>query len=273
MRAISLLNARFVYNRRKRIPGYLLEKGVSLGQQLTYLISKKRETLDASEYFKDKHVVIIGPCVEQSSDLEGRVTKADVLVVVNKGHRLAQFAHLRRLVRDVVLFHCLDRSENTGGGDCGSFELRNMGFKDVFYPLCEDRFDSKVVEFHRRNYSLMGLRRVRQESYDELRTDIKGYTPNTGYAAIWTIAKGACASLYVSGINFMRNPYNNGYHKHLDSQQKVIMLIEKYGNHNPDMDLESFRELVKANNIKVDSSLAEILARPREFIFYQKRDN
>jgi len=234
-------------------------------------LSRRFEAFDASDYFKGKSVVIIGPNCDSPTELAPRVKAADILVVVNKGHRSKNFCELRPLAREVALFHCLDRSEETGGGDFGSLELRRKGFKAVFYPLCEDRFAWNIAEFHRRNAALLPLRRVGREAYADLKSTIMDFTPNMGYAAIWTIAKGGCASLYVSGINFMRLSYHAGYHKHLSSHQEAIALIERYGNHNPDLDLESFRTLVKRHNIQVDKSLADILCKPTQFLFYQQR--
>ena len=105
---------------------------------------------------------------------------------------------------------------------------------------------------------------------EEVKKSVQGFVPNTGYAAIWAIAKGNCKSLYVSGFNFMRNPYRIGYHDHLTDHQQAIRLIEKYGNHNPDKDLESFRELIKAHPIQCDDTLTDILSRPTERLFYQQ---
>jgi hypothetical protein len=223
------------------------------------------------EYFKSKNVVIIGPNCDSPAELAPRIKDADILAVVNKGHRSKNFVELRPFAREVALFHCLDRTEETGGGDFSSLELRRKGFRAVIYPLSEDRFADNIAEFHRRNVTLLPLRRIGRESYADLKSTIKGFTPNTGYAAIWTIARGGCASLYVSGINFLRIPYHSGYHPHLASHQAAIALIEKYGNHNPDLDLESFRALVKRHNIQVDKSLADILCKPTQFLFYQQR--
>ena len=271
MQAIDLLNPHFVYFHSRRILSFFIHWSVSPAIILINFLSKKMETLDASEYFSGKNVVLIGPNSEPFDEIVTQVKKADILVVINKGHRSKQFVELRPFAKEIVLFHCLDLSEETGGGGFSTIELRKKGFHAIFYPLCEDRFSDNISQFHRRNFSLLRLHRISNESYKTLQSTILGYTPNSGYAAIWSIAKGNCASLYISGINFMRNPYLSNYHSHLTNHQAAISLIEQYGNHNPDLDLDSFRELYKNHNIQVDNTLTEILSRPTERLFYLKR--
>lgn len=238
---------------------------------LTTIASRIIETFDAADYFRGKKVVIIGPSCDSVAELIPRVEEADILAVVNKGHRTDTFMGLRRYARKSVMFHCLYPCEETGGGKFSSRELRKKGFDSIFFPLYGDEFQQDIEEFHRRNTFLLRLRRLNAESYSKLKSTINGYTPNTGFAAIWTIATGNCESLYISGINFMRSRYNPRYHNHLNDENDVIALIEKYGCHNPDYDLESFRDLVKKHNIQFDNTLTDILAKPTEYRFYQNR--
>lgn len=234
-------------------------------------ISRQFEDFRASEYFAGKSIVLIGPNCDPVSELAPRVKDADILAVVNKGHRAKSFLELRTIAREVVLFHCLHPSEEVGGGTFTSGELRQKGFRHVFFPLWGKEFNSDLLTFHRTNYHLLRLKRINQESYQALRASIEGFYPNTGYAAIWTIAKGNCRQLYVSGMNFMRLPYQTGYHDHLANLQSAIALIEKYGCHNPDLDLESFRSLLKVHPIETDKALTDILSRPTERLFYLRR--
>jgi hypothetical protein len=240
----------------------------SIGK-IIYYVSKCLETSDCKKFFRGKNIVIIGPNSELSEDLIEKVKSADILVVINKGHRSKVFESLKNYSEKVVLFHCLDRGEETGGGGFGSLELRRKGISAVYYPFSEERYSRNIDAFHRANFTLLPLRQIQHETYAQLKSTLNGYTPNTGYAAIWTIVKGGSASLYVSGINFLRNPYQPNYHTHIGGHQEIIDLIEKYGNHNPDLDLDSFRELANTNNIQMDRTLEKILSTPTEYLFYQ----
>jgi hypothetical protein len=180
------------------------------------------------------------------------------------------FQELRRIATRVVLFHCLDSSEETGGGNYSTQVLKGLGFREVIYPFREEHIEQNVALFHCANRGLLPLRRLDPECYRELKDSVKGFVPNTGFAAIWTIVGGKCSSLFVTGINFMRRPYNSGYHDHLESHQKAIELIERYGNHNPDLDLESFRQLVLIHPVELDDVLVAILAEPPQQLFYRR---
>ena len=233
------------------------------------IVSKCLETSDCEKFFRGKNVVIIGPNSALSEDLIEKVKSADILAVINKGHRSQTFKSLKAYARKVVLFHCLDLSEETGGGMFSAFELRKKGIHEVYYPLHEERYFQNIAAYHMSNFWLLPLRRIEKKAYSRLKDSIKRFTPNTGYAAIWIIAKSSCSNLYISGINFMRIPYNSSYHPHINQHSDLIKLIEKYGNHNPDLDFESFRELYKNGNIQVDNTLASALAMPTEFLFYR----
>jgi hypothetical protein len=241
----------------------------SLRPKVNLWASRKRESYTFPTSFCRKKVVIVGPNVLIGSELCEKVLQSDILAFVNKGHRSEAFRHLKPLAKKVILFHCLDFSEQTGGGEICSRELRRKGISAIYYPLCEDRFSWNITEFHKLNSALLRLYRIDQLSYSKLKTSVGGFTPNTGYAAIWMIVHGGCSELYVSGINFMRFPYAVDYHAHIQNHSEAIKLIESYGNHNPDLDLESFKQLRLSHNILVDEDLNHILNQPIKPIFYQ----
>jgi len=232
-------------------------------------VSCRRETLHFESCFDGKNVVIVGPSSTFGDELCKKVIQSDVLAFVNKGHRSALFRELKPLAKKIILFHCLDFSELTGGGEICSRDLRRKGISEIYYPLCEERFSINIVEFHKLNSTFLKLYRIDQFSYGKLKSSVGGFTPNTGYAAIWMITRGGSSELYVSGINFMRLPYAVDYHAHIQNHSEAIKLIESYGNHNPDLDLESFKQLRLLHNILVDEDLDYILNQPVDPIFYQ----
>jgi hypothetical protein len=241
-------------------------------RRLISLMSRRGETFQSKEGFRGKKVVIIGPSSELCPTLVEKVKNADILVVVNKGHRSPVFAVLKQYAKTSVLFHCLDVSEKTGGGQLNSIQLRTKGISAIYYPLHEERYFDNIELFHKANFALLPLRRITAADYTTLKRSIKGFTPNTGFAAIWLIAHSSCKTLYVSGINFMRLPYGANYHAHLADHSDVIKLIEQYGNHNPDLDFESFRMLCTTKpNVQPDDALALLLSQPTEYLFYRNK--
>lgn len=223
----------------------------------------------SSQKFKDKKLVIIGPNASLNDELESRVKSSDFLVVINKGHRSEVFRQLRPFACAAVCSHCLDRNEDTGGGNFNAWELRKKGISMVLYPFNNKYSWDRMMEYHRSNYALLPLLQVSKNSYSSLLQTVPGFTPNTGYATIWMIAKSSCAELFVAGLDFLRLPYHHSYHQKIRNYQDAKSLVERYKVHNPDLDLESFRRLIVDHPIKVDSILADILSRPTERLFYQ----
>lgn len=219
------------------------------------------------EYFNNKDVVIIGPNTVYDTSLINEVTNSDVIVFINKGYRLSFFKEIKKKAKEVVLFHCLDQSEVSGGGKFNSLQLRALGIKKIFYPLHLPNSEIFVKKFLLKNFFILKLYQIEKHYYQKLEDKLNGFRPNTGFAAIYLISKAKNVSLYITGINFMRNNYINNY-RSFSNIDSVIKFIEKAGNHNPDEDLLLFYELYKNGNIKVDNELKKILQMPFKRLFY-----
>lgn len=239
--------------------------------KLVACISRLREVEDATNFFKNKKVVLIGPCVNSTQELEMRIREADVLALVNKGHRHENVRKWSKLAPETVLFHCLQFDEAGGGGMINGFDLRGKGISEVFMPLAGSRFDQNLANFHKSNVALLQLHKIDLRDYEKLQASIDGFIPNTGFAAIWTIVAGNCRALHVAGFSFMRTPYGEIYRDQFQTVDDVVKLIERSGNHNPDLDFRSFRELHAMGHITVDDTLEQILAIPLQPMFYQSK--
>lgn len=225
--------------------------------------SRRRENYHAEDYFAGKAVVIVGPNFMRDENLVARIADADVLAVVNNGYLTPAFQALKSHAEKVVLFHSLGMHVSTR-------HLRKEGFRELFYPLNEQCIEHDVSRFHMRNGSWLPLYRIAKASYVELQATLQGYRPNLGYAAIWTIVRGGCRSLYISGIDFLRYAYSSDYQDGVRSLAEKIDQFERYGCHNPDADLDSFRQLIKDHPVvECDAILTDILSRPTARLFYR----
>jgi len=243
---------------------------MSLKQKVISRLSRMRESYDLSDLFRDKRVVLLGPCSEMSEALLEQVHNADILVTVNKGHRMPLFYELKRHVNKVLLFHCLEETEDGGGGCINTREMRKKGFRELAYAQYKGVSDHKVAAFHWKNYALLKLYRVDKDLYQELVDSVMGARPTTGYGTIWTIAKSNCSHLYVSGLTFMRTPYSPKYDSGRTDLTRVRAVIEKAGNHNPDYELMSFCQLIKDYPVSCDPVLSDIVNQPLKPAFYQQ---
>ena len=140
-----------------------------------------------------------------------RLRAWDICALINKGYRSSLFQDIRKHAKETVLFHCLDQQEDVGGGKIDSRHLRSLGIRRIFYPLHEAYFAWNVEAFHRGNRALLKLHRLSPGAYAELKQSIEGFTPTTGFAAIWTILSAPQSCLYVSGMTFFRTSYKQEY--------------------------------------------------------------
>lgn len=237
-------------------------------------ISKWKYSTDAIEYFVNKSVVIIGPTSSLDKKLITKIRNADICILINKGHRLKSFDLIKKTAKKIILFHCLDQSEQTGGGKINTWELRLKGFKEIIYPLNDDKFQENVNFFHKNNIGFLKLIQVDKFFYNNIKNAIEGFTPNTGSAAIYVTSSASNAKVYVHGISFYRTAYLEEYAPHLENISDAIKLIETYSNHNPDLEFIYFKSLILNRNIEVCDELRKIIDQPYIPYFYNiKKDN
>lgn len=234
-------------------------------------LSKLRSSSDAIYFFTNKSVVIVGPASNIDEALLSKIEMADVCILINKGYRLSSFEQIKKTAKKIILFHCLDQNELTGGGKINSWGLRLKGFQAIFYPLNDDNFQVNIDTFHKENKSLLKLVRVNKSFYTDVKCSIGGFTPNTGAAAIYVASAAPGAKVYVHGITFYRTAYLKEYAPHLESLSATIKMIETYGNHNPDFEFLYFKSLVLKGNIDVDDELRKIIDQPYVPYFYKSQ--
>jgi len=236
-------------------------------------LSRLRYTSNAIDYFTNKSLVIVGPASEIDETVLSRIIAADMCIVINKGYRMSSFELIRKNAKKMVIFHCLDQNEQSGGGIIDSWELRNKGFHEIFYPLNDDRFQINIDTFHKENRSLLKLVQVDRAFYDDVKCAIGGFTPNTGAAAIYLTSAAPGAKVYVHGITFYRTAYLEEYAPHLESLSGTIQMIETYGNHNPDLEFLYFRSLVVKRNLEVSDEMRKIMDQPYVSLFYTSNND
>lgn len=239
-----------------------------LGSHLASLISRAKERKDYTAFFRGKNVVLVGPNCLMAPDDRKRMAAADVVVVMNKGRRMAIYPEVVRTSRRVAYFHCLDTSEVWGGGRLDTEELRQAGFDRLFYPLADARLEENVVRFHRSNRGRLPLWRVDRSIYDDLELRLNGFRPTSGLAIASSLARIEGCELHVCGLTFYRRPYASEYAGHLTDLASIRRQMEGHGLHHPDREFLEFIRLKKEHAVTVDDQLASILAVPYAPLFY-----
>lgn len=223
-----------------------------------------------SGFFYQKKVVLIGPAEDYNLELENALELCNVIALVNKGYRTSIFDKLKSFNKQIVLFHCLDESETSGGGSLIIENLKAKGISDIFYPLNEGKIANNVLNFISKYKIHFNLYWIHQSKYKILKKGISGFLPNTGFAALFGIHQSNCDWVYVHGLTFHRTAYISGYGSDLEDLQKNIKFIESAGNHNPDMDWKFFLKLYNQGRIKVSPLLNKLMDLPYQQLFYIK---
>ena len=223
---------------------------------------------DYSQVFKDSKIAMIGPNCQLDARDRAHITAANVVVVMNKGRRLRIYPELVGMARRIAYFHCLDESDRSGGGPLDTGELRKAGFKEVFYPLDDDRLFKNVHEFHANNRGWLKLRRIAPSVYQDIEQSIGGFRPTSGLAIASSLARIPGCTLYVSGITFYRKAYMPEYASHLQDLASIKEQMEAHGVHHPDREFIAFMRLKEQYKIQVDEQLEAILKAPYTPLFY-----
>ncbi len=230
--------------------------------------SRLKQLHDYAPAFRDAKVVVIGPnCLLDERD-RSHIAAADVVVVMNKGRRLRIYPELVRLARRIAYFHCLDLSDQWGGGPLDTSELRKAGFKEVFYPLADERLQKNVHDFHANNTGWLTLRRIAPTVYRDIERSLGGFRPTSGAAIVGSLAMIPGCRVYVSGITFYRKAYMPEYASHLQDLTSIKQQMESHGVHHPDREFIAFMRLKEQYAIEVDEQLEAILQAPYTPLFY-----
>lgn len=242
-----------------------------LGRLARALRSRNSRFLEEHDYspaFRNTKVVVIGPNCQLDDRDRSHITAADVVVVMNKGRRVRIYPELVRMARRIAYFHCLDESDRWGGGPLDTRELRKAGFKEVFYPLADDRLSKNVQEFHANNRGCLKLRRIAPAVYHEIEQSIGGFRPTSGLAIASSLARIPGCTVYVTGITFYRKAYMPEYASHLQDLASIKEQMEEHGVHHPDREFIAFMRLKEQYNIQVDEQLEAIIKAPYTPLFY-----
>ena len=233
------------------------------------LQARLRVLCQGDSLFRNTNVVLLGPNTVFDCELEERIKCADIVTVVNKSYRASFAKKASKVAKKFIVFHCMDQREDVGGGQIDVSVLLQMRIKAIVVPVYDEETDRHCWQFHRNQDWRVPLFRVGRKQFALWRKESAGFVPNTGFAAIRYIIESRPKSLFVTGITFMRTPYNcAAYDKKFSQLEFVVQLIEKYRVHNPDHDFLNMREMYRRGYVDVDKELEIIFSRPYEPIFY-----
>jgi hypothetical protein len=213
------------------------------------------------KYFSGKRVAIIGPADSALKEKLGiYIDDFDIVIRINKSLDNIDLHHAFIGSKTTVLFHGLDETPISGCGEIDIIKWKMFGVKKVFYPLNEKRLLFNLHNYFLKNRGDIPIHQINDKFYKKLQKLINNYTPTTGFGALYVLLHSNCAELYISGFTFFKTPHQTGYRNEINHKD-ALQLIKDYGNHNPDIEFEVFKEKVANSklNIKLDKTLQELV--------------
>ncbi|MGG7036308.1 MAG: glycosyltransferase family 29 protein [Flavobacterium sp.] len=212
--------------------------------------------------FTGKRVAIIGPADSALKEKAGGyIDGFDIVIRINKSIDMVNVYSEYIGSKTTFLFHGLDETPKTGCGNIETELWKKYGVNGIFYPLNEKRFQANLNNCLLKNKGVLPLFQIDEVFYNKLRSDISNFTPTTGFAALYILLHSQCSELYISGFTFFKTPHQRGYRNDLANHHEARKLMKEYGNHNPDIEFEVFKNLIHDSNLNImlDSTLKSLV--------------
>ena len=249
-------------------PAYIVLRHLYYRLQLTVHGIKIKEFDDG--FFDNQKIIVIGPAESSLSYMDGKeIDSFDIVVRVNKSHLTLAENSEKLGSRTDVLFHCFHPDPIGGCGYIDEDKLNRQNNKVVIYPYYEYsemfRFYKFLLQFTRTNFALLN-----KKYYLEIKKTYPAKIPTTGYQVLNYLIKQNFRELHITGFTFLKTPYINGYRDSHKSPEKIMDLVVKEKNHDPEAEFEFFCDSLiinKHKNIHIDEALTEIIKKYREDVY------
>jgi hypothetical protein len=244
----------------------MVQQLINSGRLLKYIprFLADTETLKL-DFFAGKRVAVVGPASSAyEKEMADYIDGFDVVVRVNRAvEQFEKKPERNKYVgtKTTLLFHQLMRhSLNTGEID-GNL-LRRYGVEHLVFNRSTTRSGiRKVLEYYEQNpngYPITLLDRDLYRTICRPFEEPQRLRPTNGYIALAAVLMADFEEVYITGLTFYRTPYAPGYRDNAASYDQ--MLVE--GWHNPDVEFEEFKKLVKSQpekRILLDDGLKSLI--------------
>ena len=219
-----------------------------------------------SSYFRSKRIAIVGPAssafnTDKGKDIDGY----DIVVRVNKSALTVDVGKSSKDIgiRTDILFHCFLENLYSGGGPLDFEMYRRQGIQYVINPRNEWTGLRNSYNFYKKYLSAQRTYVLPRGLYKRIASSLNGFRPTTGYSALYALLEAEFDELYITGFTFFKTAYGTGYRDEMKESAQARNFMNEVGLHNPDVELQEFKKLVKRHankRVVLDRELSEILA-------------
>lgn len=219
---------------------------------------------DPEKVFRNKRIAIIGAASSVLDEANGDYIESfDIVVRVNKAI-VTWKPEMRDYVgkKTDVLFHSFYENEESGGGPIDLELFGEFGVEYIVNPLNNSAGFLAHLNYYKRKSEPSLTYILSRKMYRKMVKPFRKWRPTVGFAALYAVLNSPAKEVYVTGFTFFKTPYAGGYRDHLIEEEANARHIERQGLHNPDLEFELFKRLLKSRQcgaVICDEALGSIL--------------
>lgn len=238
------------------------------------LALEKEHTKEYQSFLEGKSVAIVGPAssvmFEENGDF---IDSHDVVIRINKGVELTRKQDKLTFIGEKtdVLYNSLD-FDPLSGGDLDNLNLEGVKYICCPYAIKERTFKDKIFYNDDESYfEKYNIRFINDDTY-YFSIERTNSRLNSGFGAILDILDMPIKNIYVTGVDFYRSVYQDGYNIQRNwgtSHEKIendleFKIFDDDSHHNPDRQFKYFKELIQNDNrIRLDEFMKKIICDER----------
>lgn len=225
-----------------------------------FLMLKNVRTF-SNAIFDEKRVAIVGPADSAYRKQNGAfIDGFDYVIRFNKAHYLIRSGTKESKIGKKFDILCHNFFENTysGGGELDFNLYDQLGIQYVLNPRATYDGYRGIFNYYKKYLSNRKVHCLPRSFYAPLQEQFGDKRPTTGLAALYMVLKSNFSECFITGFTFFRTPYGKGYRDDMIKLEDTIEHIQKEGLHDPELEFQIFKDLLKENrykNIELDETL------------------
>lgn len=219
-----------------------------------------------------KRIAIVGPASSAYNTGRGGFIDAfDIVIRINKAPLLLRDDSLKKDIgsKTDILFHSFFENEFSGGGPLDFVLYDKLNIHYVINPIPTWFGKRATFNFYKKYLLKRRVYAVPAAPYKGMLSSFGKFRPTTGFCSLMLALNLDFSQLFITGFTFFKTPYGSGYRDALKDVEVNKKYIADSNIHNPDIEYEQFKMMLKNNGHKaiiVDRELRLILEEDGVFV-------
>ena len=214
---------------------------------------------------KGKRVAVIGAADTILDSEDGEFIESfDIILRMKKApYSWSQSQNKYIGKRTDYLLHSFFENEISGGGKIDAEFYESFGIQKIINPNNNSIGKRALLNFYKRNSITLNTYLLKKEITDLICAGFENKLPTMGFYALAVALLSETEEVYLKGFSFFQTAYADGYRNNFKDIKSNKEHIAHQNIHDPDLEFEKFKELVKTSpskKITLDNYLKNLLA-------------